>query len=252
MTSRTRASVNCQPPCLARWLADLRRDRIRRYLRRSVCHAPIGRMISTVALARPDRTCAGPLAPHRTVATRPPSADLDPPPRRLRAASYRVREWAGDQVTFDAVSTELKRPRVKEPPSARSCRHGYVDYCRGRSQFLVRSQSRLVMCRAGGVGGASARIGACRVAPMILRTRCSSSVLGSVCGMARPRVAPTCSVCVAVVVHIGQSGRCAVTRESPAGSRACNAHPTASARCGQSVIRCCWWVTVRLSLCGPR
>jgi hypothetical protein len=41
----------------------------------------------------------GSLAPHRTVAARPPSADLDSPPRRLRMALYQVREWPGDQIT---------------------------------------------------------------------------------------------------------------------------------------------------------
>ncbi|MGA9691391.1 MAG: hypothetical protein WBR33_08120, partial [Pseudonocardiaceae bacterium] len=157
--------------------------------------------------------------------------------------------------TTEAVGTHgqfCDEPRRGRRTADQACHsHGSLDHRRGRSQPPARSQNHLVMCRGGLVEGARTTTGASHLAAVTRRTRCSSSALGIASGTDRPSVAPTSSVSAAVLVHIEQSGMCTATRESPAGSRACNAHPTASSRCGQAAPRRRSF-TVPPSFCGPR
>jgi hypothetical protein len=138
-------------------------------------------------------------------------------------------------------------PRYKSflPDSERYC-GGYRDHGHGpRPTPRVRSHDGIVMCRARRVDGVSGTAGASHVAPMTLSTRCSSSALGIDSWRERPSVAPTSLVSAAFLVHIEQSGMCAATGDASPGCRACNAHPTASSRCGQHATPC--WLFTGLS-----
>jgi hypothetical protein len=83
-----------------RWPGDLHRDRTGGH-RSTVVYpfSPLGRMISTIAQARPGRTCAGAPSPTQNRRYATAVGGPGPPPQRLSPALYRVRRWPGGQVT---------------------------------------------------------------------------------------------------------------------------------------------------------